>query len=132
MKNDIWTEITQNVNATGSGQMRSVERVKLRWKNLKAKATKDHAEAKKTVTGNKPFKRGDYTDVVLDLIGASSHLSALHLAENSAVRGVTPQGAPQWPFVWPGITFGQNSQLQGRTSKTSTPLALNGISCYGY
>ncbi|KAJ8403982.1 hypothetical protein AAFF_G00343320 [Aldrovandia affinis] len=57
MKNDIWIEITQNVNATGSGQMRTVEQVKLRWKNLKAKATKDHAEAKKNQTGNKPFKR---------------------------------------------------------------------------
>ncbi|KAJ8415127.1 hypothetical protein AAFF_G00008250 [Aldrovandia affinis] len=72
MKTDIWTEITKNVNATGSGQMGTVEQ-ELKWKNLKAKPTKDNAEANKTQTGNK----GDYTDVVLDIIGGkNSH--ALH------------------------------------------------------
>ena len=47
LKNEIWADITKQVNATGSGQRRNVEQVRLRWKNLKQKATKDHSEAKK-------------------------------------------------------------------------------------
>ncbi|XP_071369839.1 uncharacterized protein [Centroberyx affinis] len=71
-KGEIWAAITAQINATGSGQLRSVEQVKLRWKNLKQKATKDQAEAKTPQTGNKPFK-----DTVLDILGGeSSH--ALH------------------------------------------------------
>lgn len=31
MTRDVWVEITQNVNAMGSGQKRTTERVKLRW-----------------------------------------------------------------------------------------------------
>ncbi|KAJ7996461.1 hypothetical protein DPEC_G00237310 [Dallia pectoralis] len=69
-KNDVWISIKENVNAIGSGQRRTTDQIKLRWKNLKARATKDHAEAKNPQTGNKPFKRGDYTDVVLNIIGA--------------------------------------------------------------
>ena len=42
-KVEIWTLITEQINATGSGQLRSVEQVKLWWKNLKQKATKDKA-----------------------------------------------------------------------------------------
>ncbi|KAG7278240.1 hypothetical protein CRUP_012736 [Coryphaenoides rupestris] len=42
MKHNIWTDITKRVNATGSGQLRTLEQVKLLWKNLKQKATKDH------------------------------------------------------------------------------------------
>jgi len=87
-KNDIWVEITQNVNAMGSGQKRTTEQVKFRWKNLKARATKDHAEAKNTQTGNKPFKRGDYTDVVLDIIGGEKS-QALH-----GIQGVVGDGEP--------------------------------------
>lgn len=45
-KNDVWILITENVNAIGSGQRRTTDQIKLRWKNLKARATKDHAEAK--------------------------------------------------------------------------------------
>ena len=47
LKNKIWADITKQVNATGSGQRRNMEQVRLRWKNLKQKATKDHSEAKK-------------------------------------------------------------------------------------
>ncbi|KAA0721820.1 Myelin-associated glycoprotein [Triplophysa tibetana] len=61
--------LEENVNAIGSGQRRTIDQIKWRWKNLKARATNDHAEAKNPQTGNKPFKRGDYTDVVLDIIG---------------------------------------------------------------
>ncbi|KAJ8003997.1 hypothetical protein DPEC_G00154220 [Dallia pectoralis] len=89
-KKDIWFEITQNVNAIGSGQKRTTEQVKFRWKNLRARATKDHAEeAKNTLTGsNKPFRRGDYTDVVLDII-AGENLHVLH-----GIHGVVGNGEP--------------------------------------
>ena len=53
-KRDIWTDVAKRVNATGSGHLRTLEQVKLRWKNLKRKATKDHSEAQKPKTGNKP------------------------------------------------------------------------------
>uniref|UniRef100_A0A8C1LPJ6 Myb/SANT-like DNA-binding domain-containing protein n=1 Tax=Cyprinus carpio TaxID=7962 RepID=A0A8C1LPJ6_CYPCA len=76
-KKDIWVEITQNVNAMGSGQKRILEQVKFRWKNLRARTTKDLAETKNTQTGNKPFKKGEYTDVVLDIIGGENS-KALH------------------------------------------------------
>lgn len=87
-KNDAWAEITRNVNATGSGQKRTTDQIKFRWKNLKAKATKDHSEAKNTQTGNKPFKRGEYTDLVLDIIGGE-HSQALH-----GIQGVAGDGEP--------------------------------------
>ena len=54
MKHDIWTDITKRVNATGSGQLWTLDQVKLRWKNFKQKATKDHSEAQKPKTDNKP------------------------------------------------------------------------------
>ncbi|KAI9520096.1 hypothetical protein NQZ68_021815 [Dissostichus eleginoides] len=44
-------EVTDNVNATGSGHKRTVDQVKLRWKNLKQQATKDHSQAKNPQTG---------------------------------------------------------------------------------
>lgn len=50
----------------GSGQKRTTEQVKLKWKNLKARATKATMLKQKT-SPNKPFRRGDYTDVVLDI-----------------------------------------------------------------
>ena len=76
-KKDIWIEITPNVNAVGSVQKRTLEQVKVRRKNLRARAAKDLAEAKNTSTGNKPFKKGEYTDVVLDNIGGENS-KALH------------------------------------------------------
>lgn len=85
-KKDIWDVITQNVNAMGCGQKRTTEQVKFRWKNLKTRATKDHAEAKNTQTGNKPFRRGDFTDVVLDIIG-DGNSQALH-----GIQGVVGDG----------------------------------------
>lgn len=85
-KKDIWFDITQNVNAMGSGQKRTLEQVKFRWKNLRARATKDLAEAKNTKTGNKPFKKGDYTDVVLDIVGGENS-KALH-----GIQGVVGDG----------------------------------------
>lgn len=87
-KNDVWILITDNVNVIGSGQRRTTDQIKLRWKNLKARATKDHAEAKNPQTGNKPFKRGDYTDVVLDIIGGEKS-QALH-----GIQGVVGDGEP--------------------------------------
>lgn len=42
--------------------------VKLCWK----KATKDHNESKNPKTGNKPFKQGECTDVILKIIGGAS------------------------------------------------------------
>lgn len=42
------------MNATGSSQLRTVEHVWLRWKNLKQKATRDYVENPKT--GYKPLK----------------------------------------------------------------------------
>ncbi len=62
--------------------------MKLTWENLKAKGTKDHAEAKNTKTGNKPFWSGDYTDVGLDIIGGEN-LQAL-----SGVQAVVGDGKP--------------------------------------
>ena len=62
--------------------------MKFRWKNLRARATKDLAEAKNTQTGNKPFKKGEYTDVVLDIIGGENS-KALH-----GIQGVVGDGEP--------------------------------------
>ncbi|KAL7395379.1 hypothetical protein ABVT39_015518 [Epinephelus coioides] len=87
-KNDVWILITENVNATGSSQRRITDQIKFRWKNLKARATKDHVEAKNPQTGNKPFKGGDYTDVVLDIIGGEKS-QALH-----GIQGVVGDGEP--------------------------------------
>ncbi|GAA6083814.1 uncharacterized protein LOC107710894 [Tachysurus ichikawai] len=87
-KKDIWVEITQNVNAMGSGQKRTLEQVKFRWKNLRARTTKDLAEAKNTQTGNKPFKKGEYTDVILDIFGGENSI-ALH-----EIQGVVGDGEP--------------------------------------
>ena len=83
VKNKIWADITRQINATGSGQRRSVEQVRLRWKNLKQKATKDHSEAKNPQTGNKSIKRGEFTDTVLDIIGGES---------SQALFGILPAG----------------------------------------
>ena len=83
VKNKIWADITRQINATGSGQWRSVEQVRLRWKNLKQKATKDHSEAKNPQTGNKSIKRGEFTDTVLDIIGGES---------SQALFGILPAG----------------------------------------
>lgn len=87
-KKDIWIEITQNVNAMGSGQKRTLDQVKFRWKNLRARATKDLAEVKNTQTGNKPFKKGEYTDVVLDIIGGENSNALL------GIQGVVGDGEP--------------------------------------
>ncbi|XP_078134227.1 uncharacterized protein LOC144535562 [Sander vitreus] len=52
-------------------------------------SNKNLAEAKKnTQTGNKPFKKGDYTDVVLDIIGGENS-KALH-----GIQGVVGDGEP--------------------------------------
>ena len=76
-EDNIWEDITNHVNATGSGQKRTIKQVMLLWKNLKAKATKDLTEAKKPQTGNMPYKRGEFTDMVLDIIGGEKS-EALH------------------------------------------------------
>lgn len=55
---NIGEDIVENVNSIGAGR-----------KNLKAAATRDLAEAKKPKTGNKPLKRGEYTDLILDIVG---------------------------------------------------------------
>lgn len=88
MKKEIWAGITQHVNAMGFGQKRTTEQLRFRWKNLKARATKDHAEAKNSQTGNKPYKRGEYTDIVLDIIGGEMS-EALH-----GIQGVAEDGEP--------------------------------------
>ncbi|KAL3051932.1 hypothetical protein OYC64_002038 [Pagothenia borchgrevinki] len=75
VKSGIWMEVTDNVNATGSGHKMTVDQVRLRWKNLKQQATKDHSQAKNPQTGNKAYKRGQYTDVVLDIIGGQQSQS---------------------------------------------------------
>ncbi|TNN58030.1 hypothetical protein EYF80_031778 [Liparis tanakae] len=72
LKNKIWADITKQVNATGSGPRRNVEQVRLRWKNLKQRATKDHSEATKNQRGNNAIKRGEFTETVLDIIGGES------------------------------------------------------------
>ncbi|KAF3856904.1 hypothetical protein F7725_017627 [Dissostichus mawsoni] len=86
VKSGIWMEVTDNVNATGSGHKRTVDQVRLRWKNLKQQATKDHSQAKNPQTGNKPYKRGQYTDVVLDIIGGQQSQS-LHGIPNVVLDG---------------------------------------------
>lgn len=53
VKNNIWTDITKSVNATGSGQLRTLDQVKLHRKNLKQKTTKDQSECQNRKTGNK-------------------------------------------------------------------------------
>lgn len=67
-----------------------VMHVTLRGKNLKTKATKDLPEAKNPKMGNKPFKRGEYTDIVLDIIG-SDKSEALH-----GIDGVEVDGEPSY------------------------------------
>ncbi|XP_033962461.1 uncharacterized protein [Pseudochaenichthys georgianus] len=74
VKSGIWMEVTDHVNATGSGHKRTVDQVRLRWKNLKQHATKDRSQAKHPLTGDKPY-RGQYTDVVLDIIGGQQSQS---------------------------------------------------------
>ena len=85
MKKEIWSGITQHVNAMGFGQKRKTE-LRFRLKNLKARATKDHAEAKNSQTGNNPYKRGEYTDIVLDIIGGEKS-EALHGIQDVAEDG---------------------------------------------
>ena len=84
-KKEIWEKITQNVNDVGFGQKRTTEQVKFRWKNLKARATK---EAKNIQTGNKTIRRGNYSDVVLDIIG-DENFQALQ-----GIQGVVGDGVP--------------------------------------
>ncbi|GAA6103007.1 uncharacterized protein LOC107710894 [Tachysurus ichikawai] len=72
----------------GSSVAGGMEQVKFRWKNLSARTTKDLAEAKNTQTGNKPFKKGEYTDVILDIIGGENS-KALH-----KIQGVVGDGEP--------------------------------------
>ncbi|KAJ8011816.1 hypothetical protein DPEC_G00062190 [Dallia pectoralis] len=83
--------------------------MKLRLKNLKARATKDRAEAKNPQTGNKTFKRGDYTDVVLDIIGGEKS-QALHGIQGDVGDGepwieeeenlpVPPEADPECVFI---------------------------------
>ncbi|KAI2644830.1 Myb-related transcription factor, partner of profilin [Labeo rohita] len=86
VKHNIWEDITIHVNSMGSGQRRTIKQVMLRWKNLRAKATKDLTEAKNPQTGNKPYKRGDFTDKVLDIIGGEK-LEALHGIEGIEANG---------------------------------------------
>ncbi|CAL8319216.1 unnamed protein product [Arctogadus glacialis] len=85
-KDTIWEDITNRINALGSGQKRTLKQVTLRWKNLRAKATKDLSEAKNPCTGNKPYKRGEYTDMVLDIVGGEKS-EALH-----GIEGVERNG----------------------------------------
>ncbi|CAL8332449.1 unnamed protein product [Arctogadus glacialis] len=85
-KDTIWEDITNRINALGSGQKRTLKQVTLRWKNLRAKATKDLSEAKNPRTGNKPYKRGEYTDMVLDIVGGEKS-EALH-----GIEGVEGNG----------------------------------------
>uniref|UniRef100_A0A673KV62 Myb-like domain-containing protein n=1 Tax=Sinocyclocheilus rhinocerous TaxID=307959 RepID=A0A673KV62_9TELE len=85
-KHNIWEDITNYVNAMGSGQKRTIKQVMLRWKNLRAKTTKDLTEAKNPQTGNKPYKRGDFTDMVLDIIGEEKS-EALHGIEGIEADG---------------------------------------------
>ena len=44
---------------------------------MKQTATKDNSESQQPKTGNKPYKRGKFTDVVLDIIGGERS-QALH------------------------------------------------------
>ncbi|KAG2467045.1 EIF3H factor, partial [Polypterus senegalus] len=81
-----YSNITRNVNAIGAGEKRTTKQVILRWKKLKAKATKDLAGAENPTTGNKPFKRGEYTDIVLDIIGGDKS-EALHGIDGVEVDG---------------------------------------------
>ena len=86
MKQEIRTDITKRVNTAGSGQLRTLEQVKLHWKNLKQKATKDHSEAQKPKTGNKPNKWGEFTDIILDIIGGERS-QALHCIQSVSQGG---------------------------------------------
>ncbi|KAL7399830.1 hypothetical protein ABVT39_002533 [Epinephelus coioides] len=100
LKSEIWADITAQVNATGSGQFRSVEQVKLRWKNLKQKATKDHSEAKNPQTGNKPYKGvGEPVDEPLNLSSDYMPLTPVEAdpseVEPSAGASTAPPHAPQ-------------------------------------
>ena len=65
--------MTVQVNATDCGQLRKTKPVRLRWKNLKQKATREHGQTPKT----KPLKRGELSDVVLGIIGGERS-QALH------------------------------------------------------
>ncbi|GAA6074392.1 uncharacterized protein LOC107710894 [Tachysurus ichikawai] len=70
------------------GLARSQEQVKFRWKNLRARTTNHLAEAKNAQTGNKTFKKSEYTDVILDIIGGENS-KALH-----GIQGVVGDGEP--------------------------------------
>ena len=62
---EIWVEITQNVNSMGSMNFVKFRSESELWSN------------KKHSIGTSPFKKGDYTDVVLDIIGGENS-QALH------------------------------------------------------
>lgn len=60
----------------GTDQLRITEQV-LHWKNFNQKGFKDNYESRYPATGNKPHKRGEFTDQVLDIIGGKKS-QALH------------------------------------------------------
>lgn len=72
VRNEIWQDITRAVNATGSGEHRTADQVRLRWKNLKQRATRDMLEARTPPAGSKLAKRGEFTDYVLDIVDGES------------------------------------------------------------
>lgn len=77
VKNEIWQNITRQVNATGAGEHRTADQVRLRWKNLKQRATRDMLEARNPPIGNKPVKRGEFTDFVFDIVAGESSRALL-------------------------------------------------------
>ena len=87
----------------------------LRWKNLRAKATKDLTEAKKPQTGNKPYKREEFTDMVLDLIGGEKS-EALH-----GIEGIEADG---------GATITETMTEECEQNVKLYLLSVNHMQCY--
>ncbi len=74
----------------------------LRWKNLRAKATKDLTESKNPQTRIKPYKRGDFTDIVLDIIGGEKS-EALH-----GIEGIEADGEATISETWTSEKWDKN------------------------
>ncbi|GAA6088484.1 uncharacterized protein LOC107710894 [Tachysurus ichikawai] len=77
------------------------------------RTTKDLAEAKNTQTGNNPFKKGEYTDVVLDIIGEESEPVPPN-AEETFILDLRPiiEIQPGSSLVEPAVTGAQKRGLK--------------------
>ena len=68
-----WQDISEKVDAVrtvNGGERRTIVQLKQRWKNLKQRAYRDFYQELEDASGqDETYKRGEYTNVVVELIG---------------------------------------------------------------